>query len=68
MSSTTLKVSRRTLKELEEIRRRTGTKSLEETLRFILNERKARYLKQAFGADKGRISPFTEVDRGEDRS
>ncbi len=68
MSSTTLKVSRKTLRELEELRTRTGARSLEEALRILLKERRTRYLNQVFGADKGRLQPFTEADRGEDRS
>lgn len=67
MSSTTLKVSRKTLRELEELRTRTGARSLEEALRILLKERRVRYLNQVFGADKGRVKPFKEVDRGEDR-
>lgn len=42
-------------------------KSVEEVIRRFLLERRRRMLEEVFGADKGRIKPFTEEDRGEDR-
>lgn len=64
----TIKVSRSTLEELEVLRETMNAKSIEEVIRRFLIERRRRLLEEVFGVDKGRISPFTEEDRGEDRS
>ncbi|MBO3799052.1 MAG: ribbon-helix-helix protein, CopG family [Thermoproteota archaeon] len=63
----TIKVSRSTLEELEALREALKAKSVEEVIRRFLMERRQRMLEEVFGIDKGRIKPFTEEDRGEDR-
>ncbi|MEM2087759.1 MAG: ribbon-helix-helix protein, CopG family [Thermoproteota archaeon] len=63
----TIKVSRSTLEELEALREALKAKSVEEVIRRFLMERRRRMLEEVFGIDKGRIKPFTEEDRGEDR-
>ncbi|MEM2598797.1 MAG: ribbon-helix-helix protein, CopG family [Thermoproteota archaeon] len=63
----TIKVSRSTLEELEALREALKAKSVEEVIRRFLLERRRRMLEEVFGIDKGRIKPFTEEDRGEDR-
>ncbi|MEM2940667.1 MAG: ribbon-helix-helix protein, CopG family [Thermoproteota archaeon] len=63
----TIKVSRSTLAELEALREAMEAKSVEEVIRRFLVERRQRLLEEVFGVDKGRIKPFTEEDRGEDR-
>ncbi|MGC8850222.1 MAG: VapB-type antitoxin [Candidatus Bathyarchaeia archaeon] len=64
----TIKVSRSTLAELEALREAMKAKSLEEVIKGFLIERRRRILEEAYGVDKGRVKPFTEEDRGEDRS
>ena len=63
----TIKVSRSTLKELEDLRRAMKAKSIEEVIKRFLIERRRRTLEEIFGIDRGRIRAFSEEDRGEDR-
>lgn len=65
---TTIKVTRKTLKELEYLRRRLNVKTLEDVIERLIHERRRTILKQALGLDRGKISSFREEDRGEDRS
>ncbi|NHV05821.1 MAG: M3 family metallopeptidase [Thaumarchaeota archaeon] len=64
----TIKVSRSTLEELETLRKAMKAKSIEEVIRRFLIERRKKSLDEMFGIDKEKIKPFTEEDRGEDRS
>ncbi len=66
-SDTTVKVSRNTLSELERLREEFNAKSIDETLRALIRERRRKILAAVFGSDKGRLTPFSEADRGEDR-
>lgn len=68
MASTTIKVSKRTLRQLEELKRKKAAGSLEQVITLLLQANRRRILSQVFGADQGRVKPFTEEDRGEDRS
>jgi len=63
----TVKVSRKTLLELEKLRKELNAKSLDHAIRALLKRYRVRALREALGSDKGRIRPFTEDDRGEDR-
>jgi hypothetical protein len=63
----TVKVSRSTLAELEALREAMKAKSMEEVIRGLLVERRQRMVEEVFGVDKGKVKPFTEEDRGEDR-
>ncbi len=63
----TIKISRSTLAELEALREAMGARSVEEVIRRFLRERRQKLLEEVFGLDRGRINPFTEEDRGEDR-
>jgi hypothetical protein len=63
----TVKVSRSTLSELEALREAMKAKSMEEVIRGLLVERRQRMVEEVFGVDKGKVKPFTEEDRGEDR-
>lgn len=66
--STTVRVSKATLEMLERLRNKLNAKTLDEAIRlFIARERKMK-IDEAFGLDKGRIKPFSEEDRGEDRN
>jgi len=64
----TIRVSRSTLEELETLRKAMKAKSIEEVIRRFLIERRKKSLDEMFGIDKEKIKPFTEEDRGEDRS
>jgi len=66
--TTTVKVSRTTLELLERLRDKLHVKSIDEALKLLVLENRKRLIEEAFGADKRRIKPFTEEDRGEDRS
>ena len=66
-SATTVKVSRGTLTELENLRHMLGARSLDEAIQALIRKHRMDVIEEALGVDKGRISPFTEEDRGEDR-
>jgi len=66
--TTTVRVSKSTLKMLERLRQKLHTQTLDETIRlFVAQQRKGR-LEETFGVDKGKIKAFSEEDRGEDRN
>ncbi|MEM2896064.1 MAG: VapB-type antitoxin [Candidatus Bathyarchaeia archaeon] len=66
-NSTTIRVSKDTLRMLEKLRERLGAGSLDETIRRFLLEKRRSRLEEAFGVDRGMVKPFSEEDRGEDR-
>ena len=66
-SATTVKVSRTTLIELEKLRDKMKTHSLDEAIRALIRKHRQELLREAFGSDRGKIKPFTEADRGEGR-
>lgn len=66
--STTIRVSRRTAEILERLREKLGAESLDEAIQSLVREQRRALLEKSFGADRDRIKPFTEADRGEDRS
>jgi predicted CopG family antitoxin len=68
MESTTVKVSKETVKKLVVLQRRLRARSIEETIRLLVKRHRKELLEDAFGADRGKLAPFREVDRGEDRS
>ncbi len=63
----TVKISRETLSHLERLRDEMKAASIDETVKALIKSHRRRILAGAFGADKGRIKPFDERDRGEDR-
>ena len=66
--STTVRVSKTTLEMLERLRNKMNAKTLDEAIRlFVVRGRKMK-IDEAFGLDKGRVKPFSEEDRGEDRN
>ncbi len=67
MSATTVKVSRSTLSELEKLRDELKARSLDEAIRALIRRHRMSALREALGADRGRIRAFTEEDRGEGR-
>ncbi|MEM0017197.1 MAG: VapB-type antitoxin [Candidatus Korarchaeum sp.] len=66
MSGTTVRVSRSTIRMLESMRRKLNVSTLDETIRLLIIQQRRRKLEEVFGIDRGRIRPFSEVDRGED--
>ena len=64
---TTIKVSRRTIKMLEEFREKFNSSSYEEVILKLIQEYKKNIIEKYFGVDRGRIKAFSEEDRGEDR-
>ena len=66
MQSTTVKVSRETARKLSSLQRSLKTRSLDKTVDLLVRQHRKELIKQAFGADRGKIKPFNEEDRGED--
>ena len=66
--TTTIRVSRKTLEALERLREKLNTESLDETIQSLVKKQRKTVLDKSFSLDKDRIEPFTEEDRGEDRS
>jgi hypothetical protein len=65
--TTTIRVTKKTVEALERLRTKLNAASLDETIQsLVANQRKA-VLEKAFCIDQGRIIPFMEEDRGEDR-
>jgi len=64
-STTTVKVAKSTLRELEKLRALLNARSLDEAIRTLIRKHRADALREALGADRGRVRPFTEEDRGE---
>jgi hypothetical protein len=66
-STTTVKVSKATLAELEKLRHKLGAKSLDEAIKVLIRKQRMEIIDETLGVDKGRINRFTAEDRGEDR-
>ena len=67
MEVTTIKVSRETLKMLEQLRRSMNEKSLDAVIRRLIYERRMDLLDKIYGMDRGKIGEFVEEDRFEGR-
>jgi hypothetical protein len=65
--TTTIRVSKKTAETLERLRERIGAESLDEAIQSLVRKQRKAVLERTFGADRTRIRPFTEGDRGEDR-
>lgn len=66
--STTVKVSKETVRKLSALQESLHTKSMDETIEVLLKKRRKEVLDSVLGAGAGRIGSFTEEDRLEDRS
>jgi hypothetical protein len=66
-SDTTVKISRDTLSNLERLREEMKARSIDETIMTLIKSHRRKILADIFGADKGRVRPLTDEDRGEDR-
>ena len=67
MDSTTIKVSKVTLRSLGQLQHNLGKRTLDETVRELIKQHRNDLLAKAFSLDKGKIKQFAESDRGEDR-
>ncbi|MDA4137502.1 MAG: hypothetical protein OK449_10980 [Thaumarchaeota archaeon] len=68
MDSTTVKVSKDTARELAALQKAIDAKTLEETIRMLIIRHRKELLDEVFGTDSGKMTPFTEDDRDENRS
>jgi len=66
--TTTVRVSKGTLEMLERLRDKLKVGSLDETIQALIRQQRKILIESALGVDRGRIRPFNEGDRGEDRS
>jgi len=66
-ADTTVKISRDTLSNLERLREEMKARSIDETVMALIKSHRRKILAGVFGVDKGRVKPFTDEDRGEDR-
>jgi len=66
--STTVKVSKETVRKLAALQRSLGTRSMDETIEALVRRRRMEALAAIAGADKVRDRRFREEDRLEDRS
>jgi len=65
--TTTIRVSKKTAETLERLREKLNAESLDEAIQCLVKKQRKFVLEKAFGIDQGRIKPFSEGDRGEDR-
>ena len=65
--TTTIRVSKSTLKMLERLRQKLQASTLDEAIRLFIKMQRKKRLDENFGIDDGKIKPFSEEDRGEDR-
>jgi hypothetical protein len=66
--TTTIRVSKGTLKILERLRQKLQASTLDETIRLFIARQRRQRLDETFGVDEGKIKPFSEEDRGENRN
>lgn len=67
MNSTTIKVSKDTLRSLGQLQRNLGKRTLDDTVKELIKQHRKALMAKAFSLDKGEIKQFAESDRGEDR-
>ena len=65
--TTTIRVSKKTAETLEHLREKLNAQSLDEAIQSLIKKQRKAVLEKAFGIDRGKITPFSEEDRGEDR-
>jgi predicted CopG family antitoxin len=66
--TTTIRVSKKTAETLERLREKLGAESLDEAIQVLIKKQRKAVLERTFGADRNRVKPFSEADRGEDRN
>ncbi len=67
MKTTTIKVSKDTLKLLEHLKETMNEKSIEGVIRRLIKMRRLAILEEAYGLDRDLIGEFSEEDRLEGR-
>ena len=65
--TTTIRVSKKTAEALEHLRAKLNAASLDKTIQALVKKQRKSVLEKAFSLDQGKIKPFSEGDRGEDR-
>ena len=65
--TTTIRVSKKTAQALENLRVKLNAESLDETIQSLVKKQRKSIIEKAFSLDHGKIKPFSEGDRGEDR-
>lgn len=65
--TTTIRVSKKTAEALERLKEKLNAESLDEAIQALVKKQRKAALEKAFSIDSGRIKPFSEGDRGEDR-
>ena len=53
---------------LERLKEKFEVGSLDEAIQTLIKQQRKTLISRSFGLDKDRIKPFTEENRGEDRS
>jgi hypothetical protein len=66
--TTTIRVTKNTLKMLERLRQKLRAQTLDETIQLFITQQRKQRIDETFGLDRGKIKPFSEEDRGEDRN
>ena len=67
-NATTIRVSKGTLQMLESLKDRLRARSIDQAIQMLIMRQRITIIDEAFGRDRNRVRPFTEEDRGEDRS
>jgi len=67
MKTVTIRVKKETLSFLKDIKEQISARSIDDVILYLIRFRRESVLKEIFGIDKGRLTPFTEEDRLEDR-
>jgi hypothetical protein len=68
VETTTIRVSKKTAEALESLRENLKAESLDEAIQSLIKKQRKNLLDQMFGAGRGKLTAFTEEDRGEDRN
>ena len=62
-ADTSVRVSRETLLDLEQIRVALNVRTADEAIKKLIRERRSRALDRLIGSGKGKLRRFTEADR-----
>jgi len=62
-AETSVRVSRETLRDLDQLRVAFNVRTADEAIRKLIRERRSRALDRLIGSGKGKLHRFTEADR-----
>jgi len=62
-ADSSVRVSRKTLRDLEQIRLAFKVRTADEAIRRLIRERRSRALHRLIGSGRGKLQPFGEADR-----